>query len=106
MTRRELLAMAASAAVLRGANSPAPPVAIARASYGDDLAATLNTMFDQLGGAARIVRNRTVTLKLNLTGSPSQRFQGRALGLTHYTHPKTAMAMAHVLEIGRASCRE
>ncbi|HEV8148330.1 MAG TPA: DUF362 domain-containing protein [Bryobacteraceae bacterium] len=103
MTRRELLAMAGSAAVLRAAPAPAPPVAIARASYDDDLVATLGTMFDQLGGASRIVRNKTVTVKLNLTGSPALRFQGKALGLTHYSHPKTVMAMAHVLD--RAGAR-
>lgn len=55
-------------------------------------------MFDQIGGAGRLVRNKTVSIKLNLTGSPGQRFQGKPLGSTHYTHPKTVMAMVAVLE--------
>ncbi|MGH9632451.1 MAG: DUF362 domain-containing protein [Bryobacteraceae bacterium] len=104
MTRRELLAMAGSAALLRGNTAPAPPVSIAKcASYKEDITAILSTMFDQLGGAGGIVRNKTVTIKLNLTGSPALRFQGRPLGVTHYTHPKTVAAMLHVLD--RAGAR-
>lgn len=103
MTRRELLA-ALGAAPLQAQNAPAPPVAVARcASYDEDLAAILERMFDQLGGAGALVRNKTVTVKLNLTGSPANRWQGRPLGVTHYTHPRTALAMAHVL--GRAGAR-
>ncbi len=103
MTRRELLA-ALGAAPLQALNAPAPPVAVARcASYDEDLAEILERMFDQLGGAGALVKNRTVTVKLNLTGSPANRWQGRPLGVTHYTHPRTALAMAHVL--GRAGAR-
>jgi uncharacterized protein (DUF362 family) len=97
MTRRELLAMAASAPLLR-AIPKAPPVVIAPASYQDNLFDQLVSMFDQLGGAGRIVRNKTVTIKLNLTGSPGLRFQGRPLGVTHYTHPATVMAMVRTLD--------
>lgn len=103
MTRRECLA-ALGAASLHASAAPAAPVAIARcASYEEDLAALLERMFDQLGGAGALVRNKTVTVKLNLTGSPANRWQGRPLGVTHYTHPRTALAMAHVL--GRAGAR-
>jgi uncharacterized protein (DUF362 family) len=79
-------------------------VAVARCRAYDDkeLVATLSTMFDQLG-VERIVRNRTVTIKLNLTGSPALKFQGRPLGVTHYSHPKTAGALAHLL--GRAGAK-
>jgi uncharacterized protein (DUF362 family) len=99
MTRRELLALAAGAPLLRADTTPpAPPVAIAQATYTDDLPVKLRTMFDQLGGAGRIVKNKTVTIKLNLTGSPALRFQGKALGLTHYTHPSTVSAMIRVLD--------
>ena len=55
-------------------------------------------MFDQLGGLGRIVKNKTVTIKVNLTGSPSNRFQGKPLGLTHYTHPNMAGALAYLLD--------
>jgi uncharacterized protein (DUF362 family) len=106
MTRRELLAAAgAFAGTLPFARTlsaapltPALPVAIAKCnSYDDDLNTTLSTMFDQLGGLGRIVRNRTVTVKLNLTGSPGLRFQGKPLGITHYTNPKLVGAVAHLM---------
>ncbi|MDQ6664263.1 MAG: DUF362 domain-containing protein [Acidobacteriota bacterium] len=104
MTRREWLPLAGAAPfILRGdtqtsANAPAAPVSIAKcASYNDDVAAVLATMFDQIGGLPRIVRNKTVTVKLNLTGSPGLRFQGKPLGVTHYTNPKLVGAVAHLM---------
>src|SRR5260370_28979156 len=99
MTRRELMALMASAPLLRAKDAPTAPVSIARCrSYDGDLTGELSTMFDQLGGLGRIVKNKTVTIKVNLTGSPGVRFQGKPLGLTHYTHPKMAGAMAYLLE--------
>jgi uncharacterized protein (DUF362 family) len=101
MTRRELFALAAGAALVRAADAPAPPVAIARcASYDDNLSSILSTMFDQIGGLPRLVANKTVTIKLNLTGSPALRVGGRPLGETHYSHPKTVGAMIDLM--GRA----
>jgi len=104
MTRRELLSIAAAASVagaakLRAAQAPAKTVAVAKcASYDEDLTPVFSTMFDQLGGLGRLVNNKTVTIKLNLTGSPALRFQGLPLGSTHYTHPTTLMAMVHLLD--------
>src|SRR6266567_4156552 len=105
MTRREWLACTAAAGLLKAAPSaPTAPVSIAKCStYDGDLASILTTMFDQLGGLGRIVRNKTVTIKLNLTGSPGLRFQGKPLGVTHYTHPKLVFAMARVLNSAGAS---
>lgn len=113
LTRREMLALSGAALttapVLRA--EPAPPartVAIARcATYSNqEVLDNLKTMFDQLGGLGRIVRNKTVTIKLNLTGSPSQRFEGRPLETTHYTHPQVIMATAHLMgEAGAARIR-
>ena len=60
-------------------------------------------MFDQLGGLGGIVRDKTVTIKLNLTGSPGLRFQGLPLGITHYSHPKMVGVVAHLL--GQAGAR-
>ncbi len=83
---------------------PSWPVSIARcSSYDEDLTAILSGMFDQLGGLSKLVQGKSVTVKLNLTGSPALRIQGRALGSTHYTHPKTAAAMASLLD--RAGAR-
>ena len=104
MTRRRLLAALGAAAALPVRAARAQPVALARCrSYSEDLAAIIDTMFDQLGGLAPLVRGKTVTIKLNLTGSPALRFQGKPLGVTHYTHPRTAAALAHLL--GRAGAR-
>ena len=102
MTRREWLALISATPLLKAAPSaPAAPVSIAKcSSYDADVAATLATMFDQIGGLERIVKGKTVTVKLNLTGSPGYRFQGRPLGVTHYTHPKLVSAAAYLM--GRA----
>lgn len=90
-----------SALLAQGGNAralPNTPVAVARCqSYDEDLLSILRTMSDQIGGLAPIVRNKTVTIKLNLTGSPALRFKGRPLGNTHYTHPKTAAVLATLL---------
>ena len=85
--------------------APAPPVAVAKcASYGNqEVLAALSEMFDRLGGLGRIVRGKTVTVKLNLTGHPGSRVEGLPLGLTHYSHPATAAALAHLL--GREGAR-
>jgi uncharacterized protein (DUF362 family) len=99
MTRREMMALLAAAPLLRAEKAPTSPVVIARTpTYDGDLTGTLSAMFDQLGGLGRIVKNKTVTIKVNLTGSPGLKFQGKPLGLTHYTHPKMAGAMAYLLE--------
>jgi uncharacterized protein (DUF362 family) len=110
MTRRELLALmgAAPLPLLKVAeaapDAPTAPVAIAKcASYDGGVTATLATMFDQIGGLERIVKGKTVTIKLNLTGSPGLRLKGRPLGVTHYTHPKVVTATAYLM--GRAGAK-
>jgi len=106
MTRCELLAAAGAFSLARSlpAVTPALPVALSKcASYNEDLNATLGTMFDQIGGLERIVKNKTVTVKLNLTGSPGLRFQGKPLGLTYYTNPKLVGATAYLM--GRAGAK-
>ncbi len=107
MTRREWLAMITAAPLVRAAESgeaPAAPVAIAKcASYEEDVSAKLGTMFDQLGGLEKLVRNKTVTVKLNMTGAPSQRVNGLAPALTHYVHPKLVGAAAY--HLGRAGAK-
>lgn len=105
MTRRELLALLGSAPLLRATpEAPTAPVSTAKcASYNDDVTATLATMFDQLGGLERIVKNKTVTVKLNLTGNPGYRLKGRPLGETHYVHPKLVGATAYLM--GRAGAK-
>ena len=86
--------------LLRGATTPvAQTVAVAKcATYSnDEVLASLKTMFDQIGGLGKIVRNKTVTVKINLTGSPGQRFEGQPLGNTHYTHPQVIAATTKLM---------
>lgn len=102
LTRREFLWAATAACSATAA--PASPVALARcSSYDEDLVVAMGRMFDHLGGLQRLVANKTVTIKLNLTGSPALRFAGRPVGVTHYTHPRTIMAMIALLD--RAGAR-
>jgi len=105
MTRREWIALVSTAPLLKAAaNAPAAPVAVSRcASYNEDVTARLAEMFDQLGGLDRLVRGKTVTIKLNMTGSPGLRVEGRPPGVTHYVHPKLVGATAHLL--GQAGAR-
>ena len=101
MTRREWIALASAAPLAKfalAAPAPAAPVAIAQCpSYDGDLTAPLATMFDQLGGIEKLVRGKTVTVKINMTGSPGNRFQGKAPALTHYVHPKLLGSAAHLM---------
>lgn len=106
MNRRDLLAVAAAApfALAQSSKLPSAPVSIRRcSSYNEDFEQVFSAMFDELGGLPKLVRNKTVTIKLNLTGSPALRFQGKALGLTHYTHPKHVGVMTTLLD--RAGAR-
>src|SRR5262249_38626719 len=108
MTRRKMLAVLGatglSSRFAPAKEAPASPVAVARCrSYDEDLAVTLSTMFDQLGGLAKVVKGKTVTIKLNLTGDPGLRVMGKPVGLTHYTHPAVIEAFLHLLD--RAGAR-
>jgi uncharacterized protein (DUF362 family) len=83
---------------------PAAPVSIAKCgSYEEDLTAKLAAMFDQLGGIEKLVRNKTVTIKVNMTGAPSQRIGGLAPAITHYTHPKLLGSAAYLM--GKAGAK-
>ena len=84
--------------------APAAPVSIAKCpSYDQDLVAVLSSMFDQVGGVTGLVRGKTVTIKLNLTGSPRTRFPGHLPGATHWVHPGVVGACCHLL--GKAGAR-
>lgn len=100
ISRREILAamMASAGRLPAAAKAPTAPVVIAKCpSYNEDQVALLKGMFDQLGGLAGLVKNKTVTVKVNLTGSPALKFQGKPLGVTHYTHPKQIGALAYLM---------
>ncbi len=84
--------------------APTAPVALARCtSYGPELLPTLNKMFDQIGGLAPIVRNKTVTIKVNLTGGAAERNGHLGAERTHWTHPGVIGATVHLM--GRAGAK-
>jgi uncharacterized protein (DUF362 family) len=66
-------------------------------SYGPEVRPALEQCFDLLGGIGSLVKNRTVTVKLNLTGGSAQPFLGRPIGETYVTHYATALALSSVL---------
>lgn len=108
LSRRNFLAAAGavSAVPLLGAPSSAPaaPVAIARCpDYGSALKPTLKTMMDQLGGLAKLVGGKTVTIKINLTGSPNQRMGNTPAEHAQYTHPAVVGAVVRLM--GEAGAR-
>jgi uncharacterized protein (DUF362 family) len=106
-SRRHWLKTAAAAAgaafvdplILRSrADAPAKPVALARCmTYGPELESTLDHIFDQLGGLGRIVKGKTVAIKVNLTGSPTYRLGYSPCEDTHYTHPRVIAATVHLM---------
>src|ERR1051325_1436804 len=105
MNRRQFLTAAGGgiSAGLRGpaaraAAAPAAPVAIGRCrSYGQEYLAATEKMFDQLGGLGRLVRNKTVTIKINLTGGETTRQDHLPAGRTIWTNPLTVGAVIHLL---------
>lgn len=70
---------------------------IACRSYGPEVRTAMAEAFDQLGGLGSLVRNKTVTVKLNLTGTNFAPFLGRPVGETYMTHEATATALASLL---------
>jgi len=67
------------------------------------MVATLATMFDQLGGLRKLVSGRTAVMKINVTGSSTQRYQGMTQGQTYWVHPQVVAATVHLL--GKAGAR-
>lgn len=74
-------------------------VAIARCkSYGlPEVRAAYDECFDLLGGIGSIVKGKTVTIKINLTGTDFSQFLDRPVGETYMTHGATAHALAAAL---------
>jgi len=78
--------------------APAGRVAVGMClEYGPEVLTTMETLFDQLGGLERLVRGKTVAIKLNLTGSPFDRLGYTPAGMTHWVHPEVVGATVHLL---------
>ena len=91
LCRRDFLASAAAAAVITSPALAAPTatVSMARAkSYNPiGLRPTFERLFDGIGGLGRLVNNKTVCIKVNLTSGPGLRLGHTPAGLAHWTHP-------------------
>ncbi|HZQ55920.1 MAG TPA: DUF362 domain-containing protein [Bryobacteraceae bacterium] len=100
-TRREILATGAGAVAalavpkLVRAEAPASPVAIVRCRSYSDFGNQLATACDQIGGIQKLVRGKTVGLKLNLTGNPA-RFP-LTPDLPYRTNGETVAQTVHLL---------
>src|SRR3954468_7544556 len=68
-------------------------------NYGPEVRPALDKCFDLLGGIGSLVKNKTVTVKLNLTGTDFRPFlkdaagKPRPVGETFMTHYATAFAL-------------
>jgi uncharacterized protein (DUF362 family) len=60
-------------------------------------------MFDQLGGLDRLVKGKTVSIKLNTTGQLTDRLRGMPFGLAHWVHPDVIGSTVSLL--GEAGAR-
>lgn len=63
------------------------------AGYGREVKEALDRSFDLLGGLGSLVRGKTVTVKINLTGSKFSPVLDRPVGESYMTHPMTVMAL-------------
>jgi uncharacterized protein (DUF362 family) len=108
LTRRQMLA-SLGASLTRPCfgltqQVPTAPVAIAKcASYGPELLGVLERMFDQLGGLGRLVKGKTVAVKLNLTGLGTYRMGYTPVELAQWTHYRVIGATVHLL--GKAGAK-
>lgn len=66
-------------------------------TFGPAIHTALAEAFDLLGGVGGLVKGRTVTVKLNLTGSNFEPLFGRPVGDSYITHPDSALALASLL---------
>ena len=100
ITRRDWIAAAAGLAAARPLlSAPSAPVAMARQrTYGVSLEPTMRRLFDGIGGLGRIVKNKTVAVKVNLTGSPSMRLGHAPHGVAHWTHPRVIGMAIHLMD--------
>jgi uncharacterized protein (DUF362 family) len=67
------------------------------AGYGPEVKAAMARSFDLLGGIGSLVRGKTVTVKLNLTGTNFAQYLNLPVGETYMTHYSTAAALAALL---------
>ena len=103
VSRRDLLTGAGVAAAslftgakaLRAGTAPASGVAIVRCRDYHNFGTQLDQAFNQIGGIDKLVRGKTVALKLNLTGNPAK--FPLTPDLPYRTDPSSVAATVHLL---------
>jgi uncharacterized protein (DUF362 family) len=74
--------------MLNAMSAPTSRVAVGMCpEYNNQVMDTLARMFDQMGGLHKLVNNKTVAIKINMTGGPTQKLNGMPVEMTHWTHP-------------------
>ena len=83
----------------RSAEAPSVPVAIQRCeSYEPQLLRrTLDEALGLIGGIKKLVENKTVTIKINLTGGQAGKIGGLEPYQTYHCHPKMVAAVCAAL---------
>jgi uncharacterized protein (DUF362 family) len=83
----------------RSARAPATPVAISRCRSYDHavLKKSLEETLDLVGGIGSLVRGKSVTVKMNLTGFGWQKMCGLPSGRTYQIHPNLVEVLCGVL---------
>jgi len=89
--------LAAADPVSPTARAEAKVAIVACRSYGPEVRSALKQSFDLLGGIGSLVKNKTVTVKINLTGTDFSMFMDRPVGETYMTHYSTALALVSLL---------
>lgn len=110
-SRREFLASAAAAGIymsssrlLKGQQAPAGRVAVGVCpQYDRQVVEVLFRLFDQIGGIEKLVRGKTVAIKINLTGPPTARLRYLPQGMSFWSNPQVIAATVYLL--GRAGAR-
>jgi uncharacterized protein (DUF362 family) len=90
-------AFADSAPLSPDARSKAKVAIIQCKTYGPEVKPALRKCFDLTGGVDNLVRGKTVTIKVNLTGTDFTRFLGKPAGETFMTHDATVSALLSLL---------
>ena len=85
-----------------GRSAPTAPVAVAKCvAYGPAVRSTLATLFDQVG-VSRIVKGKSVAIKLNLTGNADGSLRGLAKGDSYWVHPEVVGSTISLLSAAGA----
>src|SRR5437588_6310734 len=97
-------ALSTAANIVSGAEPAAKSFADAKVAiasckiYGSqEIHAAYGQCFDLLGGVGSLVKGKTATIKINLTGTDFTPFLNRPVGETYMTHEATAQALAAAL---------